>query len=284
MQNQAVVKCGDALTVLKDYPDEFFRVVVTSPPYFNVKDYGVEGQLGLEESPEAYVEALVSVFRECRRVLASDGTFWLNLGDSSYNYRPGKGQAMPKQTLAKTAEDLTSYCPRRGLKLPGLKEKDLIGIPWMTAFALREDGWYLRSEIVWDKMSARPESVKDRPARSHEKLFLFSKAQNYYYDWEAVAEESASTDSGLRNKRDVWQVRPTRVRNSVFHFARFPSGLITPCILSGSEEGDWVLDPFAGSGTVGLSALEHGRNCVLVDIKADYCAGMREQFQLTSAL
>ena len=181
---------GDCLQTLKQF-DEKARMCVTSPPYYGLRDYGGEDcQIGLEESPEEYIQKLVEVFREVRNNLTDDGTLWLNIGDSYYNYRPGKGQSYPKQSVSNTKQDLPDKCNKRGNKLDGLKEKDLIGIPWMLAFALRADGWYLRQDIIWHKPNPMPESVKDRCTKSHEYIFLLSKNKNYYYDHESIKEKA----------------------------------------------------------------------------------------------
>ena len=176
--------------------DEPARMCVTSPPYYGLRDYGGEDdQVGLEETPEEYIENLVEVFSKVRDCLTDDGTLWLNIGDSYYNYRPGKGQALSKQTVANTNQDLPTRNPRRGNALEGLKEKDLIGIPWMLAFALRADGWYLRQDIIWHKPNPMPESVKDRCTKAHEYIFLLSKNNKYYYDNEAIKEPTETKDN-----------------------------------------------------------------------------------------
>ena len=179
---------GDCRKTLKEF-DEQARTCITSPPYYGLRDYGgEENQIGQEQTPDEFIEQLVSVFREVRDVLTDDGTLWVNLGDSYYNYRPGKGQSYPKQSGSKTKQDLPDKCNKRGNKLEGLKEKDLIGIPWMFAFAMRADGWYLRQDIIWNKPNPMPESVKDRCTKSHEYIFLFSKNKKYYYNNEAIKE------------------------------------------------------------------------------------------------
>ena len=177
---------GDCREKLRELENSSVQMCVTSPPYWGLRDYGHDGQLGLEETPEEYVENLVKVFREVRRVLRDDGTLWLNLGDSYYNYRPVKGQSLTKQTVSKSNQDLPQDCSRRGNKIEGLKEKDLVGIPWRVAFALQADGWYLRQDIIWQKPNPMPESVKDRCTKSHEYIFLMSKSPKYYYDYEAL--------------------------------------------------------------------------------------------------
>jgi DNA modification methylase len=286
---------------LRELPAGSVQTCVTSPPYYGLRDYGHDGQIGLEATPDEYVAALVDVFREVRRVLADDGTLWLNLGDSfhggGYSNHRINGE---EWLLAHGGDRRRSRQQDRINANPGLKPKDLIGIPWMVAFALRADGWYLRSDIIWAKTACMPESVGDRPTRSHEYVFLLSKASRYFYDAEAIREPDAGADharqvlvgqpsleptngllrphSGLRtpdgrdglgrNKRSVWTVSPQPFPGA--HFATFPPKLIEPCILAGTREGDTVLDPFAGSGTTGVVALRHGRSFVGVEINPEY--------------
>jgi len=252
-----------------------------------------DSQIGLEETPEEYIESLVSVFRGVRDVLTDDGTLWVNLGDSYYNYRPGKGQSYPKQTVSKTKQDLPDECNKRGNKLDGLKEKDLIGIPWLFAFAMRADGWYLRQDIIWHKPNPMPESVRDRCTKSHEYIFLFSKNRKYYYDNEAIKEPAKDwgtrdrtngkyhnegtglqPHSGLtksyptKNKRSVWSVTVKPYKEA--HFATYPPDLIEPCILAGSEEGDIILDPFMGAGTTAAVAKSLNRYYIGCELNEDY--------------
>ena len=218
---------GDCRETLKEFDGEA-RMCVTSPPYYGLRNYGgEEDQIGLEQTPEEYVDSLVKVFREVRNCLTDDGTCWVNLGDSYYNYRPGKGQAIHKQSVSKTNQDLPSTCARRGNKLEGLKEKDLIGIPWMFAFAMRADGWYLRQDIIWNKPNPMPESVRDRCTKSHEYIFLFSKSQNYYFDVDAIKEPTVD-GKGLKRKKTVWEVKTKPYKGA--HFAVYPPELIEPCI------------------------------------------------------
>ena len=287
---------GDCRETLKEF-DGKARVCVTSPPYYGLRDYGgEEKQIGQEQTPEEYVQSLVEVFRSVRDVLTDDGTLWVNIGDSYYNYRPGKGQAYPKQTVSKTNQDLPQQCNKRGRKLEGIKEKDLIGIPWMLAFALRSDGWYLRQDIIWHKPNPMPESVKDRCTKSHEYLFLLSKNKKYYYDNEAI-KEPVKQDWGTRdrskgkyhnpgtglvphsglsksynrkNKRSVWSITNKPYKGA--HFAVFPPDLIEPCILAGSQEGDIILDPFMGSGTTAMVAKKHSRSYIGCELHEDYAS------------
>ena len=284
---------GDCLQTLKEF-DEKARMCVTSPPYYGLRDYGGENnQIGQEDTPEEYIQNLVNVFREVRNCLTDDGTLWLNIGDSYYNYRPGKGQALVKQTVSASKQDLPDTCARRGNKLDGLKEKDLIGIPWMLAFALRADGWYLRQDIIWHKPNPMPESVRDRCTKSHEYLFLLSKNKKYYYDNESIKEPAKDwgtrdrtngkyhnkgtglqPHSGLsksyptKNKRSVWSITNKPYKGS--HFAVFPPDLIKPCILAGSQVNDIILDPFMGSGTTAMVAKELGRYYIGCELHEDY--------------
>ena len=251
---------GDCRDTLKQF-DEKARCCVTSPPYYGLRDYGGEDkQIGLEQSPEEYIQEMVNVFRLVRDNLTDDGTLWLNIGDSYYNYRPGKG-GLPQQTVSNTKQDLPDQCNRRANKLEGLKEKDLIGIPWMLAFALRADGWYLRQDIIWHKPNPMPESVRDRCTKSHEYIFLLSKNQNYYFDVDAIKEPT-------RRKRSVWNINKKGYKDT--HFAVYPPELIKPCILAGSEENDIILDPFMGSGTTAFVAKELGRDYIGCELHEDY--------------
>ena len=252
---------GDCRETLKEF-DEKARMCVTSPPYYGLRNYGDEEyQIGLEQTPEEFIKQLVNVFKEVKNVLTDDGTLWVNVGDSYYNYRPGRGQGLAKQTVSNTKQDLPDVCPRRGNRLEGLKEKDLIGIPWMFAFAMRADGWYLRQDIIWNKPNPMPESVRDRCTKAHEYIFLFSKNQNYYFDVDAIKEPT-------RRKRSVWNVQKKPYRGA--HFAVYPPDLIEPCIKAGSEEGDIVLDPFMGSGTTAMVAKSLGRDYIGCELHEDY--------------
>lgn len=276
-------------------PDGVVQTCITSPPYWGLRDYGCDGQLGLEKTPDEYVKRMVEVFREVRRVLRDDGTLWLNIGDS---YSAGGCDGMyPKQASNKGAVT--------GAKKPpdGYKPKDLVGIPWLLAFALRADGWYLRSDIIWHKPNPMPESVTDRPTKSHEYLFLLSKSQRYYYNADAI-KEPASPDYSVRdrdntklnntpgrtkmgglvtneyeyrNKRTVWTI-PTQPYKDA-HFATFPPALVNPCILAGSKECDLVLDPFGGSGTTGYRAKEMGRDYTLIELNPEYAKMAQRRLQ-----
>jgi len=263
-----VILFGDCRDTLKQF-DEKARCCVTSPPYYGLRDYGGESnQIGLEQSPEEYIQEMVNVFRLVRDNLTDDGTLWLNIGDSYYNYRPGKGEALPKQSVSKTNQDLPQGSnPRRGRRLEGLKEKDLIGIPWMLAFALRADGWYLRQDIIWSKPNPMPESVRDRCTKSHEYIFLLSKSQKYYFDVNSIKEPTIEGNS-LKRKKSVWNVKLKP--NKKAHFATYPEELIKPCILAGSEENDIVLDPFMGSGTTAAVARSLGRYYIGCELHEEY--------------
>jgi DNA modification methylase len=252
---------GDCRETLSEI-DEKVRMCVTSPPYYGLRNYGDESnQIGQEDTPEEYIQNLVNIFRSVRNCLTDDGTLWVNIGDSYYNYRPGKGQALVQQSVSKSKQDLPDKCARRGNKLEGLKEKDLIGIPWMLAFALRADGWYLRQDIIWNKSNPMPESVRDRCTKSHEYMFLLSKSQNYYFDVDVIKEPT-------RRKRSVWNVSTKPYKGS--HFAVFPPDLIEPCILAGSQENDIILDPFMGSGTTAMVAKSLGRYYLGCELHEDY--------------
>ena len=301
------VLLGDALEQLRTLDAESVYTCVTSPPYYNLRDYGADGQIGAESTPEEYVERLVTVFREVRRVLRQDGTLWLNIGDS---YASKTGRYTPGETDKNICGKLSRGTPK------GYKHKDLIGVPWMLAFALRADGWYLRQDIIWEKPNAMPESVKDRCTKSHEYIFLLTKSDKYYFDHAAIRERRNSCrcdarpvagsrgafgprqsrlrgsgnlqkkyrptpgfthlggnipysgESELRSKRDVWHVATRGCRGD--HFAVFPEQLIEPCILAGCPEGGTVLDPFTGSGTTGAVAKRLRRNFIGVEINPEY--------------
>ena len=251
---------GDARLELDRLPEASARCCVTSPPYWGLRDYDVDGQIGAEDSLDAYIADLTAVFRSVRRVLADDGTLWLNLGDG-YTSGGRTWRAPDKKNAGRSM----SYRPDTP---PGLKPKDLIGVPWRLAFALQADGWYLRSEVIWHKPNAQPESVKDRPARAHEHLFLLSKSERYHYDHAAVRERAVG--GALRNRRSVWSVNTEPFPEA--HFATFPTALVDPCVRAGSEPGDTVLDPFFGSGTVGVVCAALGRRFVGVELNPEYAA------------
>jgi DNA modification methylase len=293
------IEFGDCRETMRRWKDQGIKAqtCVTSPPYFGLRDYGHEGQIGLEETPDEYIKAMVEVFRCVWDVLEDDGTLWLNIGDSYNNVRsqmsPGQAVHGREKLNGKPAEK----SKKRGW--PGLKEKDLIGIPWMLAFALRADGWYLRQDIIWHKPNPMPESVQDRCTKSHEYIFLLSKSQKYYYDHEAIKEaaihegrivkasgtdakngakgEFGATAAGFtthdtlvtdRNKRSVWTVTTKPYAGA--HFAVFPSDLIEPCILAGAPVGGIVLDPFMGSGTTAQVAQNLGRQYIGCELNPAY--------------
>jgi DNA modification methylase len=282
---------GDALALLKQLPDAFAQCCVTSPPYYGLRDYGVTSQIGLEKTPQDYIAKLVDLFREVRRVLRSDGTLWLNLGDSYAG--SGKG-GQPKMC----SQHWQPAYAHKGTVYPGLSAKQLLGIPWRVALALQSDGWYLRSDVIWAKGNAMPESVEDRPTKAHEYLFLLAKSERYYYDAASIVEPTVSNHSSgngfkrparlsyqdangaARGNDEQWHLRSTRNRRSVWlvnttaysgaHFAVMPLKLAEPCILAGSRPGDLVLDPFLGSGTVALVAKQQGRSYLGIELNPDY--------------
>ena len=303
----------DCLEGMKLLDDNSIDCCVTSPPYWGLRDYGVEKQLGLEDTPEEYVENMVKVFSEVKRVLKNDGTLWLNLGDSYWGGKGSNGSSKARRTanergyVQSGGTVMMNTRPQDG-KHDIIKPKDLVGIPWRVAFALQSDGWYLRQDIIWAKPNPMPESVKDRCTKSHEYIFLLSKSNQYYFDYEAI-EEPANYDgrkdtlmkgskkysnanimpnakpnsfakegherwkwkNGLpmRRKRDVWFVNVKPLREA--HFATYPPDLIEPCILAGCREGGIVLDPFMGSGTTGLVAKQQNKNYIGFEISKDYC-------------
>lgn len=302
----------DCLEALKKLPDESVNCCVTSPPYYGLRDYGIDNQIGREETPEKYIERLTEIFSELYRVLKKDGTLWLNIADS-YCGTGSKGSLRePIKSLdfmgrggatecadfgGETDEGAKRSLRRRDPKNPmgrngqkvsltlnveGCKHKDLIGIPWLLAFALRSDGWYLRSDIIWQKRNAMPENVKDRPTRSYEHIFLFTKSKKYYYDALSIAEPANNRKirrkrgfTGLRNCRDVWVINTVPYRGE--HYAAFPPLLAQRCILAGCPENGIVIDPFFGSGTTGLAAAENGRNYIGIEIKPENCQLAKER-------
>lgn len=251
---ESTVLLGDSAVMLDRLPASFFRCCVTSPPYWGLRDYGADGQIGAEESLDEFIANLVVVFEKVRRVLRDDGTLWLNLGDS---YTSGnRAYRAPDRKNPVRAMSYRAPTP------PGLKPKDLIGVPWRVAFALQQAGWYLRSDIVWEKPNCMPESVKDRPTRSHEYIFLFSKQERYHYEPANVLEANG------RNRRTVWSI-PTEPFSGA-HFATFPPRLVEPCVLAATEPGDWVLDPFFGAGTVGVVCEQLARSYVGIELNPEY--------------
>lgn len=299
-----LIQVGDCRELLKAMPAQSVHCCVTSPPYFGLRDYGMAAQIGLEQTPDAFVAELVDVFREVRRVLRDDGTLWLNIGDSY----AGAGYSNHKGTGGTQREDGGK---QRHLSGTGCKNKDLIGIPWRVAFALQADGWYLRQDIIWHKPNPMPESVRDRCTKAHEYIFLLSKSERYYFDSEAMREpcsedmqrraakghtrgaggkidasrQDADTLRGEhakvidvsrgRNRRSVWTVTTKPFKGA--HFATFPPDLIEPCILAGCPIGGTVLDPFGGSGTTGLVASQYGRNAILCELNPEYAEIARQR-------
>lgn len=298
MRNYRILQ-GDVLDRLLELPAESVHCCVTSPPYWGLRNYGVEGQLGLERTPDEYVSRMVEVFREVRRVLRNDGTLWLNIGDSYAGTGKSGGGDQGKRWAVYGSESDEG----KGTWKPapdGLKQKDLVGIPWRVAFALQADGWWLRSDIIWHKPNPMPESVTDRPTKAHEYLFLMAKSERYYYDGPAIAEPSVYAGEQLgivrgtkrralsmgvepsgnekpgadadiaahRNKRTVWTITTEPFPEA--HFATFPTALVEPCILAGSPEGGTVLDPFNGSGTTGVVALRADRNYIGIELNPAY--------------
>jgi site-specific DNA-methyltransferase (cytosine-N4-specific) len=253
---ESAVLLGDALELLESIPDGTFQTTITSPPYWSLRDYGIQGQIGAESSVEEYVENLVALFEQVRRATRDDGTLWLNLGDSYTS--GGRTWRAPDKKNPIRAMDMRPPTP------DGLKPKDLIGVPWRLAFALQEAGWYLRADVIWHKPNCQPESVKDRPTRAHEYLFLFSKSERYKYDADAVR------GPNNRNLRTVWDVKTKPYRGA--HFATFPVDLIEPSLLLTTSPDDLVLDPFLGSGTTGLVALEEQRRFLGIELNPEYIA------------
>lgn len=297
LQPAAQFLLGDCRETLKTLAAGSVQCVVTSPPYYGLRDYGHDEQIGQEQTPDMYIAELVHVFREVHRTLAKDGVIWINIGDS-YNSgtanNHGKGGGLLNRNLA----PVEGWAPSRP-KIKGLKHKDLIGIPWMLAFALRADGWHLRQECIWAKPNSMPEAVTDRCTRTHEQLFMLSKAPHYYYDIEAIKEKATTAganskrkDAGkaakasaggvsinvpvgrtcgspeMRNKRSVWTVTPRPFGGA--HFATMPPALVEPCIMAGSRVGDAVLDPFGGSGTTGLVAKYLGRRAIICELNPSF--------------
>lgn len=258
---------GDAREIVKGLESKLFDCVVTSPPYWGLRDYGNGGQIGAETNINDYIKDLVELFRDIRRTLKDDGTLWLNIGDS---YTSGGRTWRDKDD--KNKGRAMSYRPPTP---EGLKPKDLIGVPWRLAFALQEDGWYLRTDIIWNKPNCQPESVRDRPTRSHEYIFLLSKGKKYYYDWEAIKEPASDPKMDKKNRRTVWNINTEPYPGS--HFAVYPRAMARLCILAGSRPGGKVLDPFFGSGTTGVVCNELERECVGIELNEEYASLAKER-------
>jgi len=301
---------SDNLKALRAIPSDSVHCCVTSPPYYGLRDYEVEGQIGREDTLEQYIERLTGVFREVYRVLRPDGTLWLNISDTYCGTGSKANHVDPKNPKGRTGQQVTL-----NHRAPGCKHKDLIGIPWLLAFALRNDGWYLRNDIIWEKANPMPESVKDRCTRCYEHVFLLAKSKKYYYDPAAIAEPLAASTAArmkrgrstihkyaegipgqqvegfnrprstgaipdemipaFRNKRDVWHINTVPYGGN--HFAAFPPKLAETCILAGCPVGGIVIDPFLGSGTTGLVAKQTGRRYIGIEINAEYCRLARER-------
>ncbi len=311
MTQQHRILVGDCIEMMRTLPDQSVHTCITSPPYFGLRDYGVDGQIGLEASPREFIKSLVAVFREVRRVLRDDGTLWVNLGDSyASGGRGGGGRYMAERGDGawQGKGDATGWRSAPA----GWKHKDLLGLPWRLAIALQDEGWYLRQDIIWHKPNPMPESIKDRCTKAHEYLFLLSKSPRYYFDQDAIREpaqaqaapESASRRNSFaretkytdgehgqtaqhrtgrddvdydetRNKRSVWTVATSGFKGA--HFATFPPDLIRPCVQAGSPRGGLVLDPFGGAGTTALVAMQEGRKSVICELNPEYAALARQR-------
>lgn len=250
---------ADTRAKLADFAGGYFQCCVTSPPYWGLRDYDYPDQIGAEPKLEDYIRDLVVVFREVRRTLRDDGTLWLNIGDCYTS--GGRTWRAPDKKNPGRAMGYRPDTPG------GLKPKDLIGLPWRLAFALQADGWYLRSDIIWNKPNCQPESVKDRPTRSHEYVFLLSKAEQYHFDAERI-QEPAVIGKAKKNRRTVWNINTEGFKGA--HFAVFPTQLVELCVLAGTARGQTVLDPFLGTGTVGLVSKRLDRRCVGIEMKPEF--------------
>lgn len=300
----SAILCSDAVAGLKTLPQGCARMCVTSPPYYGLRDYGTDGQIGIEQSPREYIDRLVEVFAEVYRVLRPDGTLWVNISDSYAGSGKDIGLTEEANEKGRPIYGKNNAVFRMPKRWGSIKPKDMIGIPWMLAFALRDFGYYLRSDIIWHKINSLPESVKDRPTKFYEHIFLLSKSPKYYYDYKSIQEPikavtaarymrgrsgkakyaetkmcqginrktDAVTDESrqFKRKRDVWEVSTNTFRMDE-HFAMYPEKLIEPCILAGSEKGDTVLDPFFGSGTTGAVAKRLGREYIGIEINPKFC-------------
>lgn len=309
--------CADAAAGLKNLPPESVRMCVTSPPYYGLRDYGTDGQIGIERTPQEYIKRLVEVFAEVHRVLKPDGTLWVNISDSYAGCGKGIGLTEEENEKDRPIYGKENHVFQMPKKWESIKPKDMIGIPWMLAFALRDFGYYLRSDIIWHKINSLPESVKDRPTKSYEHIFLLSKSPKYYYDYAAIREpikavtaerytrgrsgkakysekkmsqgidrktDAVTAESRkYKRKRDVWEVSTNTFRMDE-HFAMFPEKLIEPCIIAGSRAGDTVLDPFFGSGTTGAVAKRLGREYIGIEINPNYCEKAQKRIERTESV
>ena len=301
---------GNSFEKVNELEDNSIDCVISSPPYFGLRDYGNDNQMGLEKHYKDYIQNTVNLFRLMKPKLKDQATIWWNVGDSYYNYRPTRNKEglykspdYHKQTISSNRQDLPTKGSKRGIVFEDIKEKDLMMIPNRVAIALQEDGWYVRSEIIWSKPNPMPESVRDRPTSSHEKIWLITKNKSYYYDHEAIKEDCLTYNSLVRdrdntklnntpgrakmgglkknnytkkNKRNVWTVTTKPFKGA--HFATFPIDLIEPCVLAGCPEGGTILDPFGGSGTTGVAANRHKRNAILIELNKNYKEVMQLRF------
>jgi DNA modification methylase len=307
------ILCGDAVAMLKTLPDKSVDCCITSPPYYGLRDYGAEGQIGVEQTPDEYISRLSDVFGEVRRVLNPTGTLWLNIADSYAGSGKGAGYKnyrKSKQRYVYAADDPAVNIPKSWGRI---KPKDMIGIPWTLALALRDSGWYLRSDIIWHKPNAMPNPVKDRPVSAYEHIFLMSKSRKYHFDFTALEVPVANSTVSrykrgfhsdryadgapgqtpqsiqqprtienipkMRRGRDVWSISTNNCNAA--HFATFPVELVKPCILAGCRENGIVLDPFFGSGTVGAAALMLGRKYVGIELNPEYCTLAKNRIAAT---
>lgn len=266
--DRVTVLIGDCIESMRKMQDKTINCCVTSPPYFGLRDYGVDGQIGLEQRAPEYVNKMVSVFDQVRRVLRDDGVLFVNIGDTYAGFKDGKFPPH-SQSNGNQRGMPVSGAPHRCkhlLELDGFRNKELMGIPWRFAFAMRDAGWYLRQEIIWAKPNYTPEKVRDRFVRSHEHIFLFTKQDRYWFDGDAVRVPDAAGSDKLRP--DVWNVPVSKFKGA--HFATFPPDLIEPCILAGCPEGGVVLDPFGGSGTTAGVAVANGRDAIICELNPEY--------------
>lgn len=268
----------DSLLALKELPDESINCCVTSPPYYGLRDYGVDGQIGREQTPERYIERLIEVFNELHRVMRSDGTFWLNIADTYCCTGSNKNHHDSINPKGRSGQQINTH------HAPGCKHKDLIGIPWLLAFALRSQGWYLRSDIIWQKGNPMPESIKDRPTRSYEHIFLLAKSKKYYYNALAIKEPALAHHkvTETRNRRDIWYINTVPYRGA--HIATFPPKLVELCILAGCPKDGIVIDTFFGSGTTGLVAAQLERRYIGIELNPDYCSLAEERISNSNYL
>lgn len=303
---------GNCLDKIKELPNNSIDCVISSPPYFGLRDYGMEEQFGLESNYKDYIINTIKVFETFKEKLKDEATIWWNVGDSYHNFRPTNNKEKlykhpdyPKQSISGNRRDLPTESLKRNQRYNDIKEKDLMMIPNRVAIALQENGWYIRSEIIWVKPNHMPESIKDRPTCCHEKIWLITKSKKYYYDNEAIKEDAIGKKSGnkkpqkgtdqkfsetkqglfkaqqkiyyKKNKRNVWTITTKPFKES--HFATFPIDLIEPCVLAGCKEGGTILDPFSGAGTTGIAAKKHNRNAILIELNPKYIEIAKKRIQ-----